>query len=105
LCILCGGCVDICPEYALKMVPLDQMEPTPVLQKAIENYYDVSLNGAGASAKNAADGKPDVKLSKLGTAMIWDGNVCIRCGYCARRCPTQAITMEHLEYTQEVKGS
>jgi NADPH-dependent glutamate synthase beta subunit-like oxidoreductase/ferredoxin len=105
LCILCGGCVDICPEYALKMVPLDQMEPTPVLQKAIENYYDVSLNGDGLSAKNAAEANPDVKLSKLGTAMIWDGNVCIRCGYCARRCPTQAITMEHLEYTQEVKSS
>ncbi|HXN05943.1 MAG TPA: FAD-dependent oxidoreductase [Nitrospiria bacterium] len=92
-CILCGGCVDICPEYALKMVPLDQMEQTPMIQKAIENYYGVAVS-AGPDV--------DVKLSKLGTAMIWDGNVCIRCGYCARRCPTQAITMEHLEYTQEV---
>ena len=95
LCILCGGCVDICPEYALKMVPLDQMEQTPSIHKAIENYYEVSLD--------STDELPDVKLKKLGTAMIWDGNVCIRCGYCAKRCPTKAITMEHLEYTREVK--
>lgn len=95
LCILCGGCVDICPEFALKMIPLEQMEQTPAIHKAIENYYEISLD--------STDGQPDVKLKKLGTAMIWDGNVCIRCGYCAKRCPTRAITMEHLEYTQEVK--
>jgi formate dehydrogenase beta subunit len=94
LCILCGGCVDICPEYALKMVPLDQMEQTQPIKKAIENYYEVSLD--------PKEGSPEVKLEKLGTAMIWDGNVCIRCGYCAKRCPTRAITMEHLEYTREV---
>ncbi|MBI1824139.1 MAG: FAD-dependent oxidoreductase [Nitrospirae bacterium] len=94
LCILCGGCVDICPEYALKMVPLTQMEQTQPIKKAIENFYEVSLDTEKTNS--------EVKLEKLGTAMIWDGNVCIRCGYCAKRCPTRAITMEHLEYTTEV---
>jgi formate dehydrogenase (NADP+) beta subunit len=30
-------------------------------------------------------------------AIIKDEEKCIRCGLCAQRCPTQAITMEALE--------
>ena len=36
------------------------------------------------------------------TAMIWEGSRCIRCGLCAKRCPTGAISMEFLEIKQEV---
>jgi NAD-dependent dihydropyrimidine dehydrogenase PreA subunit len=32
--------------------------------------------------------------------MIKDDELCIRCGFCAKRCPTGAVTMEHFSYQQ-----
>ena len=29
VCILCGGCVDVCPENCLELVSLDRIEFTP----------------------------------------------------------------------------
>jgi len=36
-----------------------------------------------------------------GSAMLKDEELCIRCGYCAKRCPTGAVTMEHFDYQQQ----
>ena len=72
-CILCGGCVDVCPEYCLKMVSVVQIEGDENLVKLI---------GKKAGVK---------------TAMLKDETKCIRCGLCARRCPTGTITMEMFE--------
>ncbi len=72
-CVLCGGCVDVCPESCLKIVSFDRIESAPDLQ---------ALHAAFAS-----DG---AELS----AIIKDEEPCIRCALCAERCPNHAITME-----------
>jgi NADPH-dependent glutamate synthase beta subunit-like oxidoreductase len=70
-CILCGGCADVCPEVCLKLVPLDAIAADEPLEALLEHHP-------------ASDA----------TAIIMDGARCIRCGLCAERCPTNAITME-----------
>jgi ferredoxin len=36
----------------------------------------------------------------MAAAIIKDETACIRCGLCAARCPTHAITMERVERLQ-----
>jgi formate dehydrogenase major subunit len=84
-CILCGGCVDICPKYCFRMVRLDEINGDENLAPWVESVYGVSQAEAGRQ--------------NIATAMIKDESRCIQCGLCARRCPTGAITME--EYHRE----
>ena len=85
-CILCGGCVDVCPERCLKMVPLDRIAGDESLAHLVEARYGI----------------PWAELPRgVGTAMIKDEMRCIRCGLCAKRCPTGAITMEALSFVEE----
>lgn len=79
-CILCGGCVDVCPEYCFKMVKVEDITGDETLERLLKARYGDSLTE--------------------GTAMINDWDRCIRCGLCARRCPTGAITMEAFEFKE-----
>lgn len=81
-CVLCNRCVDVCPEYCLKLVPLEQLDLDPEVMRRITEHSGV------------ASGQP---LS----AMIKDDERCIRCGLCAIRCPTDAMTMEVFHYVEE----
>ncbi|MFN7995737.1 MAG: FAD-dependent oxidoreductase [Bryobacteraceae bacterium] len=81
-CILCNGCVDICPERCLRLVDLAQV-------RGDERYEVLIRNRFGVPAEQLAE--------RTGGAIIKDEERCIRCGLCAQRCPTHAITMESLE--------
>jgi NADPH-dependent glutamate synthase beta subunit-like oxidoreductase len=86
-CVLCGGCVDICPEDCLKLVPLEQIDfPPEVLDHIQRNdqLFRVELDDVAAQELGII----------TGSAMIKDETRCIRCGLCAERCPVQVITME-----------
>jgi NADPH-dependent glutamate synthase beta subunit-like oxidoreductase len=78
-CILCGGCVDVCPTLCLKLVGLDQLASSEDLNTLIEMY--------GAQPE--------------WSAILKDEDRCIRCALCAQRCPTHAITMERFQFTEE----
>ncbi len=86
-CILCGGCVDICPKFCFRMARLDEIEGDKKLSALVESLY----------GKSIVEGE---RLN-LATVMIKDESRCIQCGLCAKRCPTGAMTMEmyHREST------
>ncbi len=91
LCIKCNGCVDVCPTNCLKQVPLSMLNldlGEGNLRRAVDNYYGID------SGSVAAD-----DLDLLGTAMIKNEDLCIRCGLCAEKCPTQAVTMDVMNYS------
>jgi formate dehydrogenase (NADP+) beta subunit len=92
-CILCGGCVDVCPEQCLELVPLEGLEfPEPVLAHVEQNQrlYGVELRGFTPD---------DLRSSHAtGSVMIKDETRCIRCGLCAMRCPVKEITMEAFHF-------
>ncbi len=78
-CILCGGCADVCPEYCLRLVDVADLRGDENLQAALLARY-------GRLPERGQQG-----------AIIKDETSCIRCGLCAVRCPTGAITMERVE--------
>ena len=79
-CILCGGCVDICPENCIDLVSLDRIEVERTVSIELAVRYDVAIAGASEDV--------------VGSVMIKDEDKCIRCGLCAMRCPVGCITME-----------
>ena len=78
-CILCGGCADVCPEYCLRLVDVADLRGDAGLEAAFLARY-------GRVPSPGEEG-----------AIIKDETRCIRCGLCAVRCPTGAITMERVE--------
>jgi formate dehydrogenase (NADP+) beta subunit len=79
-CVLCNRCVDVCPEYCLAIVPFAALD----LDEATRDEL-VARADAG-----------QLPLS----AMVKDDDRCIRCGLCALRCPTDAMTMERFSITE-----
>jgi NADPH-dependent glutamate synthase beta subunit-like oxidoreductase len=74
-CVLCGGCVDVCPEDCLRIVSVGRLEAAGETREVLDAL--------------CADFSPEE-----GSAIIKDEARCIRCGQCADRCPVGAITME-----------
>ena len=78
-CILCGGCVDVCPELCLRIVSVDRLQGEEDLSSLLAaRYGEEPLSGQ--------------------SAIIKDEERCIRCALCAVRCPVGAITMERFEF-------
>jgi len=72
LCILCEGCVDICPWYCIFMLRPD-------------------IVAEAGSDEVARDMKPNDIL------FVIDDDACTRCLLCVERCPTGALTIGRLE--------
>jgi ferredoxin len=70
--------VDVCPERCLALIPVEELE-LPEEERA--------------ALAQSADGVPHA-------AMVKDDERCIRCGLCAVRCPTDAMTMERFTITE-----
>ena len=91
LCIKCNGCVDVCPTNCLKQIPISKLildTADGSIRRAVDNFYGVD------SASMSSE-----ELALMGTAMLKDEDLCIRCGLCAEKCPTQAVTMDAMNYT------
>ncbi len=89
-CILCGGCVDVCPENCLTLVPLSEFsfsEEDTVRLRSEAAYHQNELQHL--QAEDLPSGQ--------GSVMVKDETICIRCGLCAERCPAHTITMEAFE--------
>jgi NADPH-dependent glutamate synthase beta subunit-like oxidoreductase len=89
-CILCGGCVDVCPENCLSLVPLSRFDFAEATKTQLASEADCrafDLQHLTAEELPAAEG----------SVMVKDESVCIRCGLCAERCPVRTITMEAFE--------
>jgi formate dehydrogenase (NADP+) beta subunit len=77
-CVLCGGCVDVCPTLCLKLVDLLDLASSSDLSAAV-----------------ARDLGPDPGDA---TAILKDEDRCIRCALCVMRCPTDAIAMDRVTF-------
>jgi NADPH-dependent glutamate synthase beta subunit-like oxidoreductase len=80
-CVMCNRCVDVCPEFCLKLVPLSSLDLPEDELARLNAHYNLEPGG-------------------VASAMIKEDDLCIRCGLCAIRCPTDAMTME-LFYHEE----
>ncbi|MDZ7291206.1 MAG: FAD-dependent oxidoreductase [candidate division KSB1 bacterium] len=81
-CVMCNRCVDICPEYCLKLVPLEQLDVDEATREKLVQQYNLDP-------------------FQPASAMLKDDDTCIRCGLCAIRCPTDAMTMEVFYYEEQ----
>jgi len=84
-CIQCGGCADVCPEQCIELTSVVRVA------EATEEARALLPNGAPAEFVEAPGG----------TLLLKDETACIRCGLCARRCPTGCITMQAFYRTDE----
>jgi ferredoxin len=80
-CVLCGGCVDVCPTQCLKLVALAGLETNAGLDAAIRGTLGDDADRESHSA------------------ILKDEDRCIRCALCAMRCPVDAISMERVTFS------
>jgi len=79
-CILCEGCVDICPWYCIHMV-----DPT-----AVADSGNVALAGM---------------MDPTDILFLIDDNACTRCNLCVERCPTGALVQSQVAGGKKKRGA
>ena len=89
-CILCGGCVDVCPQNCLQLIPLRQFAFSEEDKGQVAEL-------AGTDSVLLQHLTPEEIAAGEGSVMVKDETICIRCGLCAERCPAHTITMESFE--------
>jgi formate dehydrogenase (NADP+) beta subunit len=96
-CILCGGCVDVCPENCLSLVPLKSF--------VFSDEEKERLNKEKGLRSTDLQHITPEELNQLeGSVMVKDETICIRCGLCAERCPANTISMEAFEVFEAEPG-
>jgi ferredoxin len=90
ICVACTGCVDVCPEDLIRLTGLAELCRKPEGRDWV----------AGALAVSPAelDTYSKAQLDALGGVLLKDETTCIRCGLCAARCPSRAITMQRFDF-------
>ncbi len=91
-CILCGGCVDVCPQSCIELISLTRLVSEPETMDMLEKSADFLLGRGVAVSGEEFEG----------AVMIKDETICIRCGLCAKRCPVDCIKMEGFEMEEKV---
>jgi len=79
-CILCEGCVDICPWYCIFMVDPEAVEDS---------------------------GNTELSRQMSGTDILFliDDNACTRCNLCVERCPTGALVQSEVTGGRKKRGA
>jgi NADPH-dependent glutamate synthase beta subunit-like oxidoreductase/ferredoxin len=72
-CIMCGACVEICPEKAIQAVPLRKLVVI-------------------------SDRNPEEQVSGNPLTLNLNESLCVRCGQCVDECPTEAINLNRFRY-------
>jgi NADPH-dependent glutamate synthase beta subunit-like oxidoreductase len=81
LCIECDACIDICPTDCLTMT---RPGPLPEIEQRLK-----------APRRNPEQGLfLSEPLKQTGRLMVKDEDLCVHCGLCAERCPTNAWDMQ-----------
>lgn len=93
ICVACTGCVDICPESLIRLTGL------PELCNTTEGRDYVAGLLAIPPAELATISQ--AQLASLGGVLLKDETSCIRCGLCAARCPSHAITMQRFNFSRQ----
>lgn len=93
ICVACGGCVDICPLNLIRMVGLGRFAAGDHWQERASETLGLPLDRLRAMTPE--------QLDAVGSVMVKDETTCIRCGMCASRCPSHAITMRRFDFHRE----
>jgi formate dehydrogenase (NADP+) beta subunit len=96
-CILCGGCVDVCPENCLSLVPLKNFAFTQEEKDRLSRERELRT-------VDLQHISPEDLEEVEGSVMVKDETICIRCGLCAERCPVKTISMEAFEVFDDRPG-
>ena len=93
ICVACTGCVDVCPENLIRLTGLDELCKTPEGSEWVAGLLGVPPS---EMTKISTD-----ELKALGGVLLKDESICIRCGLCASRCPSHAITMQRFNFRRQ----
>jgi NADPH-dependent glutamate synthase beta subunit-like oxidoreductase len=92
-CIACNGCVDVCPQNLIRLVGLSKLCEDKQWHEMVAGTLGITLDELRSMDRT--------ELDALGGVMLKDEAGCIRCGLCASRCPTHAVTMKRFEFYRE----
>lgn len=87
-CVLCSGCVDVCPFGCLRIVPVERLEGDSKVAQLADARHGVALQEMAVMREPSQD---------RWFAMVKDDELCNRCGLCIERCPVGAMWMGKLE--------